>query len=102
MRILEVTERTPLLIQQLLAIWEKSVSATHLFLSDSEIKSIKEYVPQVLSEIPHLIVAENEGGFPLHLWVLKMDNWRCFLLLLRVEVTDWENASCGTALRIIQ
>ncbi|WP_310603977.1 GNAT family N-acetyltransferase [Anaerosporobacter sp.] len=65
MRILEVNKRTPLLTQQLLAIWEESVRATHLFLSDSEIKSIKEYVPQALSQIPYLIVAENEGGFPV-------------------------------------
>ena len=61
MRIIEVTERTPLLIQQLLAIWEKSVRATHLFLSDSEIERIKEYVPQALQEIPHLIVLQAES-----------------------------------------
>ena len=65
MRIIEIKERTPLLIQQLLEIWEKSVKATHLFLSDSEIENIKEYVPQALKEIPHLIVAENENKFPI-------------------------------------
>lgn len=65
MRIIEVKERTPLLIQQLLEIWEKSVRATHLFLSDSEIENIKKYVPQALSEIPHLIVAENEEKYPI-------------------------------------
>lgn len=65
MRIIEIKERTPLLIQQLLEIWEKSVKATHLFLSDSEIENIKEYVPQALKEIPHLIVVENENEFPI-------------------------------------
>lgn len=65
MRIIEVKERTPLLIQQLLEIWEKSVRATHLFLSDSEIENIKEYVPQALYEIPHLIAAENENNYPI-------------------------------------
>lgn len=60
MKIIEVTERTPLLIQQLLEIWERSVRATHLFLSDCEIEKIKDYVPQALNEIPHLIVLEAE------------------------------------------
>ena len=46
MKIIEVKERTPLLVEQLLEVWEKSVRATHLFLSDNEVKSIKEYVPQ--------------------------------------------------------
>ena len=45
MKIVEVQERTPDLISRLLAVWEGSVRATHLFLSDGEIKSIKEYVP---------------------------------------------------------
>lgn len=64
MRIIEVRERTSLLIQQLLKIWESSVRATHLFLSDNEIEHIKEYVPQALEVIPHLIVAEDENGLP--------------------------------------
>lgn len=31
MKIMEVQERTPMLIEQLLAVWEDSVRATHLF-----------------------------------------------------------------------
>ncbi len=45
MKIIEMKERTPLLVQQLLEIWESFVRATHLFLSDSEIEKIKGYVP---------------------------------------------------------
>lgn len=41
MKIIETTKRTPDLIQQLLAVWEKSVRETHLFLSDAEIENIK-------------------------------------------------------------
>ena len=37
MQIVEVKNRTPDLINQLLEVWENSVRATHLFLSDSEI-----------------------------------------------------------------
>ena len=43
MKILEITDRTPDLINWLLEIWEASVRATHLFLSNEEIKNI--YVP---------------------------------------------------------
>ena len=50
----------PQLLAALLDIWEDSVRATHLFLSDAEIKSIREYVPQALGGVQHLIVAEKE------------------------------------------
>ena len=46
----------------LLEIWESSVRFTHLFLSDDEINNIKEFVPQALSNVPVLIIAENEKG----------------------------------------
>ena len=64
MRIVEMKERTPLLVRQLLDIWEGSVRATHLFLSDREIEKIKGYVPQAIREIPHLIVGESDKGIP--------------------------------------
>lgn len=53
MRIIEVTDRTPDIINRLLEVWENSVIATHLFLSDNEIKSIKEYVPEALNGVSH-------------------------------------------------
>lgn len=31
MRIIEIQEKTPLLIRQLMELWEKSVRETHLF-----------------------------------------------------------------------
>lgn len=40
MQLIESVDRNSGLIQQLLIVWEKSVRATHLFLSDSEIKKI--------------------------------------------------------------
>ena len=43
-----------------MVIWEKSVRATHTFLSDDEISKIKEYVPQALNSVEYLIVAEVE------------------------------------------
>ena len=65
MRILEVEERNSDLISKLIAVWEASVRATHLFLSDSEILSIKEYVPQALKSVDKLIIAENEEEKPI-------------------------------------
>ena len=65
MKIVEVKERNPILIESLLDIWESSVKATHLFLSDDEINNIKQYVPQVLNDVPVLVVIENENRNPV-------------------------------------
>lgn len=65
MKIVEVKERSPDLIKGLLEVWENSVRATHLFLSDSEIQSLKKYVPQALNEVLHLLIAEDESGRPV-------------------------------------
>ena len=65
MKIHKIKNRTPKLLSELLKIWEESVRATHLFLSDEEVSQIKEYVPQALSGVDHLIVAENEKGEPI-------------------------------------
>lgn len=62
MKIYEVQERTSQLLEYLLNIWEESVRATHHFLSDAEIDQIKEYVPQALRGVEHLIIAESESG----------------------------------------
>lgn len=65
MEIIELTGRNSEVIQTLLNIWESSVKATHLFLSDDEVNNIKQYVPLALKEIPHLLIAENENGNPV-------------------------------------
>ena len=65
MRIVRVQERHPVLIHALLDICERSVRATHLFLSDGKIESIKEYVSRALMGVENLTVAENEDGQPV-------------------------------------
>lgn len=65
MKIIEVKDRTTLLIDQLLKVWESSVKATHLFLSGDEIENIKKYVPQALKEIPCLTIVVNESQLPV-------------------------------------
>ena len=54
-------ERTPELIDQLTHVWERSVRATHAFLSEGEIAEIKPFVPQALTGVETLIVAESNG-----------------------------------------
>ena len=65
MKLYEVTQREPQLIHQFTAIWEDSVRATHLFLSEAEIQTIKAYVPQALTGVSHLLVAERAQGQPV-------------------------------------
>ena len=65
MKIIEAAERTQALIEKLIVVWEKSVKATHLFLSDKEVEEIKKYIPQALNEIAHLIIVENESSRPI-------------------------------------
>ena len=58
-------ERNVNLIDNLLEVWEDSVKATHTFLSNEEIEKIKEYVPQALNNISHLIVATDKYERPI-------------------------------------
>ena len=62
MKEIEIKDRIPSLIEQLLAVWEKSVKETHLFLSESEIEEIKTYVPTALAAIKHLIIETDTSG----------------------------------------
>ena len=65
MKIIQVKDRTLILIEQLVELWEKSVKETHLFLSEDEIESIKMYVPQALKDINTLVIIENEINCPI-------------------------------------
>ncbi len=65
MKMAEVSARPPQLVQQLVEVWQRSVQATHLFLSAPEIAAIRTYVPQALCGVEHLIVAQDESGTPV-------------------------------------
>lgn len=65
MYIIEIKNKTEQLINNLLEVWEDSVKATHTFLSKEEIKNIKEYVPQAIKEVSHLVIIENEDNNPI-------------------------------------
>ena len=64
-RVREVSERSAALVEALVGVWERSVRATHLFLSDGEVRSIREYVPQALGGVARLVVAEDGAGAPI-------------------------------------
>ena len=53
MKLYEVQDRSQPLLDTLLEIWEQSVRATHLFLSDAEVNAIRAYVPQALKSVEH-------------------------------------------------
>lgn len=84
MKIYEVRERTPRLVADLLDIWEVFVRATHHFLSDAEITQIKEYVPQALQGVVHLIIAEDETDGPTAF--IGIENNRLEMLFLSPKV----------------
>lgn len=83
MKIYEVKDRDNQLLSVLLTIWEKSVRATHLFLSDEEINQIKEYVPQALAGVEHLIVAQGENNIPVAF--MGVEDTRLEMLFLSPE-----------------
>ena len=55
------SERSENLAASLLEIWEKSVQATHAFLSEEEILKIKEYVPGAICGVETLLVLFDKG-----------------------------------------
>lgn len=65
MHLYEANTQTPELTQALLQVWEASVRQTHTFLSEAEILRIREYVPQAISGVAHLVVAEAAPGVPV-------------------------------------
>ena len=64
-QIIEIRDRSDELVGQLLDVWERSVRATHDFLSESEIERIKGYVPDALCGVGRLLVACGTDEEPL-------------------------------------
>lgn len=82
MKIFEPQERSPKLLEQLLDVWERSVRATHLFLSDQEVCQIRQYVPQVLYSVQHLVIAADEN---IPLGFMGVEGKRLEMLFLAPE-----------------
>ncbi len=65
MKMVEIKKRSPALVGQLLEVWQSAVEATHHFLTLPEIQRIETYVPQTLTEVPVLAIAESKDGSPV-------------------------------------
>ncbi len=63
-RIIEVRERTHALTEELTNLWERSVRATHLFLTEDEIRRIRMEVPRAIKEAARLVIAETADDRP--------------------------------------
>ena len=50
------------LVEGLLAVWESSVRATHLFLREGDVERLRPFVKQGLQEVPLLFYAEEKGA----------------------------------------
>ena len=59
MEIIDVIDRNSDLIKELTALWRRSVSKTHTFLTGKDIDEIENYVPQALGKVEHLVVAQK-------------------------------------------
>ena len=57
-----VDKRTPELVGQLVEVWERSVRATHAFLSEREVAEIRPFVPQAIEGVGALVAAESGDG----------------------------------------
>lgn len=101
MQELSPNQRTPEMIDQLVNVWEKSVSATHLFLSKAEIAQIKTYVPQALKMVPLLIIETNEQQEPIAFMGISEKNWKCYSLHRINEARVLAGNCLNMVLRII-
>lgn len=81
MKIFEIKDRTTEVIKELLEVWEDSVKATHLFLSSDDIKDIKEYVPEALKCVSHLVIIKNESHQPIAF--MGIDNTKLEMLFIK-------------------
>ena len=98
MKLAEKTQRTSELIARLLSVWERSVKATHTFLSGEEIAKIKPYVPQALEQVPHLIVLEDESGVQAAFMGIGEQKLEMLFLARRSGERDMESACFNTGL----
>lgn len=88
----EVDERPQQLIDQLVCVWERSVHASHVFLSSADVERIKGYVPQAILAVEHLVVA-FENNTPIAFLGVN----ECMLEMLFVDA-DVRRRGIGSAL----
>ena len=65
MNIYEISKekRTPDVINDLVGVWEKSVRASHTFLTEGDIVGLKPFVNEALDGIETLIAAHDSNAY---------------------------------------
>ena len=58
----EAADRTPELVEALVAVWEGSVRTTHDFFPAGEVEHIGAMVPQAIAGVPTLLVCVQDDG----------------------------------------
>lgn len=76
------SERSTELVSSLLEIWEKSVRATHTFLSKEEILKIKKYVPGAICGVETLLVLREDDENSQRLGFMGIDGKKIEMLFL--------------------
>lgn len=76
------SERSSELVQNLLKIWEKSVRATHTFLSEEEILKIKDYVPGAICNVETLLVMCEDDEISRPLGFMGIESKKIEMLFL--------------------
>ncbi|MDR1870915.1 MAG: GNAT family N-acetyltransferase [Deltaproteobacteria bacterium] len=79
-QIFAVEERSLILVERLLVIWEDSVRATHHFLEEADIQAILPEVRAVLKELPILAVISDPRQRPLGFLAQKENKIEAFFL----------------------
>ena len=64
MKLVAKTDRTPDLLNALFSLWEASVRATHLFLTEDDIRRLKPLIVPALQGIDTLVVVAAADGKP--------------------------------------
>lgn len=59
-----VVIRDEALVRMLHTVWDRSVRATHTFLSDAQITSISACIPGYIAAVPHLVAAFDADDRP--------------------------------------
>ncbi|MEE0965430.1 MAG: GNAT family N-acetyltransferase [Bacilli bacterium] len=79
MEIIEIVERNDDIIYELCLLWERSVRATHHFLNEEDIESIKNYVPLALKDVPYLFIIKNNNSI---LGFMGIENQKLAMLFI--------------------
>lgn len=65
MKIVEIKKCDDELILQLYQVWYSSVKATHSFLKETDFNLISKMIPDILKNVKHLIIMENDLHLPV-------------------------------------